>query len=143
MHRIKPHKYEHTVTIPVSFHDTDAMGVVWHGNYLKYFEIARESMLNDYDLDYLAMDKSGYCYPVVEEKIRYCKAITPHERSLKVRAYLEEVKNRVKIGYEVYNSFNELCAFGYTVQVAVKMGSFELCFETPVEFSRCFPELEV
>ncbi len=142
MHTIKKHAYEYSVTLPVSFHDTDAMGVIWHGNYLKYFEIAREGLFNEHGLDYTAMEKSGYVYPVIEEKIRYPKAITAYSKQLKVRAYLEEVLNRVKVGFEVYNEQDELCAFGYTIQVAVKQQSHELCLEVPIEFSRCFPELK-
>jgi acyl-CoA thioester hydrolase len=40
------------VEITIPFHDVDMMGVVWHGNYFRYFEIAREALLNQFDYGY-------------------------------------------------------------------------------------------
>ena len=34
----------HIAEIRVNYFDTDQMGVVWHGNYIKYFEMAREEL---------------------------------------------------------------------------------------------------
>ncbi len=131
MHRITKHTYEYEVVLPLSFHDTDAMGVVWHGNYLKYFEIAREGLLFSHNLDYRAMDDSGYIYPVIEEQIRYRKAIMVYDRQIRVKAYLMEVENRVKLGYEVFDGKGELAAFGYTIQVAVNADTREMSLVTP------------
>ncbi|WP_368860434.1 acyl-CoA thioesterase, partial [Klebsiella pneumoniae] len=47
------------VSITVPFHDVDAMEVVWHGNYFRYFEIAREALLDQFDYGYRAMRDSG------------------------------------------------------------------------------------
>ncbi len=38
------------VELTIPFHDVDAMGVVWHGNYFRYFEIAREKLLGTFQL---------------------------------------------------------------------------------------------
>lgn len=40
------------VELTVPFHDVDMMGVVWHGNYFRYFEIAREALLNQFNYGY-------------------------------------------------------------------------------------------
>ena len=34
-----------SVDIVIPFHDNDPMGIVWHGNYFKYFEMARDALL--------------------------------------------------------------------------------------------------
>ena len=34
------------VELTIPFHDVDMMGVAWHGNYFRYFEVAREALLN-------------------------------------------------------------------------------------------------
>ena len=47
------------VELTVPFHDVDMMGVVWHGNYFRYFEIAREALLNQFDYGYRQMKASG------------------------------------------------------------------------------------
>lgn len=142
MHKIKTYQYEHRITLPVSFHDSDAMGIVWHGNYLKYFEIAREQLMAAHGIDYQNIADSGFSYPVIEEQIRYRKAISIYAHQLSVRAYLTELFNRIRIGYEVYDEDDTLCTFGYTIQVAVKRDSRELLLVTPEQFVTHFPNFK-
>ena len=40
------------VIIEVPFHDVDTMHVVWHGHYLKYFEVARCKLLDQFNYNY-------------------------------------------------------------------------------------------
>ena len=48
------------VEVLVPFHDIDAMRIVWHGNYFRYFEVARCALLASIDYDYEQMGASGY-----------------------------------------------------------------------------------
>ena len=59
------------VEIEIPFHDCDPMQVVWHGNYARYIEVARCELLRKFDYDYLAMDDSGYLWPIVDMRIKY------------------------------------------------------------------------
>ena len=56
-----------TVTIkgPFRFSEMDPIRVIWHGNYLKYLEDAREAFGREYGLSYKLMVDSGYyrCLP--------------------------------------------------------------------------------
>lgn len=142
MHRIERHEYEYETVLPISFHDTDAMGVIWHGNYLKFFEIAREGLLDGYGIDYRMMKPAGYMFPVTEEKLSYRHVMTVDDKRMRVRAYVMERCNRLKIGYEAFNPAGELCCYGYTVQAAVRIGTLELCFEMPSFIQDCFPKCE-
>ena len=54
------HELVEEITLAPAFHDCDPMQVVWHGNYFKYFEIARCALLQRYDYDYPQMQESGY-----------------------------------------------------------------------------------
>ena len=54
------------VELTIPFHDVDMMGVAWHGNYFRYFEIAREALLNQFNYGYRQMKASGYLWPVVD-----------------------------------------------------------------------------
>ena len=47
------------VVLTVSFHDCDPMGVVWHGNYFRFFEVAREALLRSINYSYGEMAASG------------------------------------------------------------------------------------
>ncbi|VFS86828.1 acyl-CoA thioester hydrolase, YbgC/YbaW family [Raoultella terrigena] len=87
------------VELTVPFHDVDMMGVVWHGNYFRYFEIAREALLNQFNYGYRQMKESGYLWPVVDTRVKYRDVLT-FEQRFRVRARLEEYENRLRIGYE-------------------------------------------
>ncbi len=51
------------------------MHVVWHGHYLKYFEIARCKLLDQFHYNYNQMRDSGYAWPVIESHVRYVQGI--------------------------------------------------------------------
>ena len=86
------------VIIEVPFHDVDTMNVVWHGHYLKYFEIARCKLLDQFHYNYNQMRDSGYAWPVIESYVRYVQGIE-FEQKIRVRAVLNEWENRLKIEY--------------------------------------------
>ena len=119
------------VELTVPFHDVDMMGVVWHGNYFRYFEIAREALLNQFDYGYRQMRNSGYVWPVVDTRVKYRDVLT-FEQTFRVRATLVEYENRLKINYEIVDaSSGKRTTTGYTIQVAVDAQSKELCFVSP------------
>ncbi|HRS08637.1 MAG TPA: acyl-CoA thioesterase, partial [Bacteroidia bacterium] len=59
------------IPIKVRFSDTDAMGVVWHGNYLRFFEDAREAFGIKYGLTYLDVYHRGYFTPIVKSSVEH------------------------------------------------------------------------
>ena len=63
------------VEIEIPFHDVDTMHIVWHGHYLKYFEIARCMLLDEFDYNYPQMLDSGYMWPVIDVQIRYVHGV--------------------------------------------------------------------
>ncbi|MCG9738792.1 acyl-CoA thioesterase [Shewanella insulae] len=115
----------------IPFHDVDSMGITWHGNYLRYFEIARCQLLDEIDYGYRKMQASGYAWPIIDLQIKYVQAST-FEQRVKVIASLVEWENRLKITYQVRDAdTNQRLTKGYTVQAAVEMESKELCLVTP------------
>ena len=62
--------------IKAQFYDLDPMDVVWHGNYVRFFEDARCELLNKIGYNYEEMKDSGYTWPVVDLHIRYARPIT-------------------------------------------------------------------
>ena len=49
MSRTPEARLQHSVEIEIPFHDVDMMEVAWHGHYVKYFEIARCALLDQFD----------------------------------------------------------------------------------------------
>ena len=56
---------QNEIEIAVRFSEVDAMNVVWHGNYLKYFEDGREALGADHELNYLDIGIFGFTTPSV------------------------------------------------------------------------------
>ena len=122
---------KHAVDIVIPFHDVDMMGVVWHGHYAKYFEIARCALLEKINYNYPQMRDSGYAWPVIDLKIRYVKPAA-FGQIITVHAEIVEWENRLKINYLITDRCSGLrLSKGYSVQVAVNMATQEMCFESP------------
>lgn len=119
------------IELTVPFHDIDMMGVVWHGNYFRYFEIAREALLNQFNYGYRQMKESGYVWPVVDTRVKYRDTLT-FEQRIRIRATLEEYENRLRIAYQIFDAVSgKRTTTGYTIQVAVEEKSREMCFVCP------------
>lgn len=120
-----------TVDIEVPFHDVDVMAVVWHGHYIKYFEIARCALLRLFNYDYPQMRASGYAWPIVECQLKYVRPAR-FGQWIQVKATLVEYENRIRIAYEVRDrASGERLTKGLTTQVAVDMASGELQLVAP------------
>ncbi len=62
--------------IRVRFNETDPIGIVWHGNYLKYFEEGREAFGRHYKISYLNLQDLGVISKASSVfKILNCSAI--------------------------------------------------------------------
>ncbi len=125
------------VIIEVPFHDVDTMNVVWHGHYLKYFEIARCKLLDQFHYNYNQMRDSGYAWPVIESHVRYVQGIE-FEQKIRVRAVLKEWENRLKIEYLIFDAVSgRKLTKSFTSQVAVHIEKREMCFQSPQVLLDC------
>jgi len=105
--------------IRVPFADTDAMAIVHHANYLRYFEVARVGWLREKGHDYRDWQKRGQHLPLVES---YCKYRKParFEDILQITVKPRIEKVRVVFDYQIFNKDSgELLTEGHTIHVAV------------------------
>lgn len=122
---------EASVEIKIPFHDVDNMGVVWHGYYAKYLEIARCALLDKIDYNYPAMQKSGFAWPVVDMRIRYPKPLF-FEQVIIVEATLGDYENRLLINYVIKDKITgQRLTKAYTSQVAVDIEKEEMLLASP------------
>ena len=120
-----------TIEVQVPFYDADMMHIVWHGNYVKYFEDARCALLEKFGFNYLEMGKTGFAWPIVDMRLKYVKP-AKFTDVICVTANLVEVHNCLKIEYLITNKkTEETLTRGYTVQTAVEMESNEMQFTSP------------
>lgn len=119
------------VELMPAFHDLDPMEVVWHGNYIKYLELARCALLQSFDYDYPQMRESGYFWPIVDLRTKYLRPAKFGQR-LRITARLLEWELRLKIGYEIHDvDTGAAITRAETIQVAVEIASGEMCFASP------------
>ncbi|WP_374602361.1 acyl-CoA thioesterase [Arenimonas sp.] len=119
------------VRLTPAFHDIDPMEVVWHGHYVKYFELARCALLQSFDYDYPQMRDSGYAWPIVDLRAKYVRSAR-YGQMLVVRATLVEWENRLKIDYRVSDAdTGEVLTRATSIQVAVDVATGEMCFASP------------
>ena len=115
----------------VEFFDLDPMQVVWHGNYINYFEIGRRVLLEKIGYSYLDMKESGYAFPVFEITAKYLGSLRFRDRA-RIRAVLVEYENRLRIKYEIRNiQTGLLTTKGVSTQMAIDMKTNESCFVCP------------
>lgn len=119
------------VLIEVPFHDVDAMRVVWHGHYAKYFEIARTALTRQLGLDIQDMENSGLLWPIAVSQVKFVRPLR-YGQMVKVRAQLDEYQNRLKVSYVITDATSgELLTKAFTIQVAVQVDTGEMLFELP------------
>ncbi len=119
------------IDIEVPFPDVDSAGIVWHGNYFRYFEAARAEMLRKIGYDYPQMRASGFAWPLVDCHARFVKPLT-YARAIRVEAGLVEWQNRMRVDYVITDAASGEClATGETVQCAVTMDTWELQLCSP------------
>jgi acyl-CoA thioester hydrolase len=123
---------ESFIEINIRFSETDAMGVVWHGNYLKYFEDGREKFGLDYAMEYLDIYNQGYFTPIVNSNIDH-KAPLFYGQKIRVKVILEfKQASKIMFKYEIVNlDTNELSAVGSTTQVFLNVESRKLELNKP------------
>ena len=122
------------VEIEVPFFDVDSMDVVWHGHYVKYFEIARCALLDRIGHNYRAMRDAGYAWPVIDLQLRYVRGAVFGQKII-VRADLIEWENRLLINYLIRDAQSgERMTRGSSIQVAVDVASREMQFSSPAVF---------
>ena len=63
-----------TVRIRAIYADTDAMGIVYHTNYIRWFEIGRNELFRDIGIPYTEVEAAGFCLPLTQV---YCHYLRP------------------------------------------------------------------
>ncbi|XZG71015.1 acyl-CoA thioesterase [Chitinibacteraceae bacterium HSL-7] len=123
---------EISVECVVPFHDLDPMNVVWHGNYARYFEVARTALMQSLDYDIPQMRESGLIWPIIELNTRFARPMRYQQR-VRVTARLMACRNWLKIAYTITDAQSgERLTRGHTLQAACDRASGEMLFEVPL-----------
>jgi acyl-CoA thioester hydrolase len=109
----------HDATVRVRYAETDQMGVVYHANFLVWFEVGRVELMRALGIEYKRMEADDDCHIVVAEV--NCRYHHParYDEVLRIRTRIAESRNRiVKFSYEVFrDSDGQLLATGGSTHV--------------------------
>ena len=104
--------------IAVRFGEVDSMAIVWHGNYIKYFEDGRESFGAKYNLGYIDVYRNNIMIPIVKVTCDYKKPLVYGDVAVIETRFVNSEAAKIKFEYSVFRkSDHELMATGTTMQV--------------------------
>lgn len=112
----------------VRYAETDKMGVVYHSNFVIWFEVGRVELLRQLGFEYSRMEKDDNCHiPVVDLRVRY-KAPALYDDEIVVRTRLRNARQSLlHFAYEILRAGDEtLLATGETTHIIVN-DKFERC----------------
>ncbi len=111
-------------TTRVLYGDTDAGGVVYNANYLRYFEIGRTELMRAWVSSYRDIEALGLVLPVTECWSRY-KAPAFYDDLLNIETSIAEISNiKCRFNYRILREEPQLerpklLVKGYTIHAAV------------------------
>jgi acyl-CoA thioester hydrolase len=111
----------HFTYVKVRYAETDQMGVVYHGNYAQYLEIARIDWLDAIGISYRKMEEEGVMLPVYELNLKFKKS-AKFDDELKIETHLKKKPGvRIEFEYEIFNQHGELLTEAETTLIFVDM----------------------
>jgi acyl-CoA thioester hydrolase len=111
--------YWHRCVNRVLYADTDRSNVVYHANYLRYFEFGRTSLMRDAAYPYKEIEMSGYVYPIIDlgiqfhESLHYDDPMHVHTRPTgleRVKLQFDYIITHAESGILICKGFTKHCA---------------------------------
>ncbi len=100
--------------ITVRYAETDQMGIVYHGNYLPWFEVGRTNLLREHGHPYRRLESQGYYLPVIELGLKFIRPAF-YDDTLTILTQLKEKPTiRIRLEYEVRRG-DDLLVTGFTM----------------------------
>jgi len=111
-----------TTEVKVRFGEVDSMGIVWHGNYVKYIEEGRESFGKKYGISYMDIYSNNYMAPVVNMNIDFKKQVQYGDLLLVETEYVDSAAAKVIFNFKIFRKSDmELVATAQSTQVFIDL----------------------
>ncbi|PKB17583.1 thioesterase family protein [Flavobacterium sp. 5] len=112
---------DHQIQVRVRYSETDQMGVVYHGNYIPYFEIGRVEWLRNKGVSYKKMEESGIGLPIVNMNINYKKSAVYDELLTVHTVFKSQTSVKIEFDCAIYNEAKELLTTAQFLLVFVSL----------------------
>lgn len=107
-----------STAISVRYAETDMMGIVYHANYLPWFEVARTQLLKENGLSYRQLEADGYRLPVLEVAAKFIRPAVYDDALTVIATVREKPLLRIRLDYEVRRG-DELLVTGHTIHAFI------------------------
>ncbi|MAV04498.1 MAG: thioesterase [Flavobacteriaceae bacterium] len=97
----------------VRYSETDQMSFVYHGNYVKYFEMGRIAWLNKLGFSYKKMEEDGILLPVIDLKINFKKSALFDDKLTLITTLISIPSYMIEFEYKIKRE-GSLISSGYT-----------------------------
>jgi acyl-CoA thioester hydrolase len=123
--------------IAIRFNEVDALGIVWHGNYVKYFEDGREAFGEKFHLNFQHVYiNDGFVTPIVLMDCQYKQSLKYGDRAIVQTRYVPSKASKIIFEYSIYRASDRaLMCTGKTTQVFVNREG-ELFYTVPDFFAK-------
>lgn len=127
-----PKTLKHSTKISVRFSDCDPLKIVWHGNYVKYFEDGREAFGEAFEFTYLQIySQNGLSVPLVHLEMDYKRPVSFGETITVEAKMIDDPAAKIVFEYIIYNSAGQVVCTGKTIQAFVDVEKGDLQISTP------------
>jgi len=125
------------INLRVPFNDLDPLQIVWHGNYLKYFDIARFGLFKQAGVDLYQYFKSRQIiFPVTRSSAKHIIPLRFDDEFI-CKATVVEAVYKIVLGFEIrLSGSGQICTRGKSEQLAVKWPEMEMQFEIPGDVTK-------
>ncbi len=112
---------EHQIQVRVRYSETDQMSVVYHGNYVPYFELGRVEWLRNKGISYKSLEESGIALPIVSMTINYKKPARYDDLLTVVTKFKSHSSVKVEFDCEIWSEDKKLLTTAHFILVFVNL----------------------
>ena len=110
---------EHQIQVRVRYSETDQMSVVYHGNYVPYFEMGRVEWLRNKGISYKSLEENGIALPIVSMTLNYKKPARYDDLLTVITKFKGHSSVKVEFDCEIRNENDELLTTAHFLLVFV------------------------
>lgn len=126
---------KNTVEIPIKFSEVDSLRVVWHGNFVRYFEDGREAFGKQYQLGYLDVYKHNLAVPLIDLQVDFKKVLEYGDTAIIETRFINSPAAKIIFEYTIKSANHGYVACtGKTTQVFMHPLTKELYITMPSFF---------
>ena len=126
----------------ILYADTDRSQVVYHGNYLRYFELGRATLMRDTAYPYREVEASGFVYPIIEVGVQYFAPLY-YDDPMWVHTHPAEMERvRLRFDYVItHRETEEIICKGFTRHCATNSSGVPVAIDAKTaQLWKVFPK---